>query len=199
MNARAAPGSGLAAVVFGPLPEVHIRVYYQEPGTNHIRELKNDGAWYQGNLVVRNALGATGLAAVTYNFQDQNQIRLYYQSVDLTLREYGHNSSGWFEGEFNPGPAASETPIAAIAFGNVELQVYFRNAEGRVVFTRNTGEWDRPVVIQLIGPGYKFAVLQMDNGERLRLYYQLFNGELVEFCSDDGGNSWFPGALKLKE
>jgi len=206
MNAKATPGSGLAAIVWGPLQEtqdavtlpVHIRVYYQESGTNTLRELANDGSWYQGQLNVKNVLGGTGIAAVTYYFQRQSQIRVYYQSADLTLHEYGHNSSGWFEGEFSPGQATSETPIAAVVFGGVELQVYYRNLAGRVVFASNTGAWGKPVVIEPIGPGYKFAVIQMDNGKYLRLYYQLFDGALVEFFSNDGGKNWAIGDLKLQ-
>jgi len=207
LKARATPGSGLAAIVWGPLegaasatvPEVHIRVYYQESGTNTLRELGNDGSWYQGQLNVKNVLGGTGIAAVNYYFQKQNQIRVYYQSIDLTLHEYGYNTSGWFEGAFNPGQATAVTPISAIAFGGVELQVYYRDSAGRVVFASNTGAWGKPVVIEPIGPGYKFAVLQMESGKYLRLYYQLFNGNLTEFYSNDGGKNWSVGDLNIKE
>jgi len=202
-KAKATPGSGLAAVVFGAKEPAggaageHIRVYYQESGTNIVKELANDGSWYTGGLHVSGALGCTSLAAVAYYFQDQTQLRVYYQAQDLNLKEYGYNKSkDWFQGAFNPGKATVQTPIAALAFDKVQLQVYWRDLEGRVVFSRNTGSWGSASVIGDIGPGYRFAVLQWDSGKYLRIYYQLFNGHLAEYCSDDGGETWFVGKFK---
>jgi hypothetical protein len=196
LGAKATPGSGLAATVHG-LMELgggdegeHIRVYYQEAGSHTIKELANDGNWQNGDLNIKNAFGGTSLAAVTYFFDRQTQIRVYYQAKNLCLKEYGHNGSGWFEGGFNPGYATAQTPLAALAFGGVELQVYWRDLFGNVVFARNTGSWGDYTIIKPIGPGYKFAVLQWDNGKLLQIYYQLFDRTLVGFDSNDGGNSW---------
>jgi hypothetical protein len=100
------------------------------------------------------------------------------------------------EGEFNPGKATVDTPLAAVVFGDVQIQVYWRDLEGRVVFARNTGSWGSATAIGDIGPGYRFAVLQWDDGQYLRLYYQLFNSHLAEYCSDDGGKTWFVGKFK---
>jgi len=148
-------------------------------------------------LIVPGALGATDLAAVTYFFQDQTQIRVYYQAIDLSLKEHGYNNSGWFPGAFNPGKVTAHTPLAALAFADVELQVYYRDLQGRVVYVRNTGAWGNPIVINGVGPGYKFAVLQWEKGARLRFYYQEFAGAIVELASDNGGQSWFPGELHV--
>jgi len=202
LKARATPGSGLAAIIYGALQlgdgeeGDHIRVYYQDYETQAIKELANDGYWHQGDLHVDNAYGGTSLAAVTYYFQHQTQIRVYYQNKSLELKEYGHNNKGWFAGAFNPGQATVGTPLGALVFGGVELQVYWRDLHGHVVFARNTGAWGHPTTIEPIGPGYKLAVLQWDNGKYLRIYYQLFNGGLVEICSDDGGHTWFQGKFK---
>jgi len=203
LGARAVPSAGLAAAAFGVDVHgvgekgVHIRVYYQDATTNRVEELANDGSWYKGKLEINDALGATDLAAVAYWFQDQTQIRVYYQDRGLSLREYGYNKTGWFKGAFNPGQATAHTPLAALAFSSVQLQVYYRNLKGEIVYVKNTGSWGTPIVIKDIGPGYNLAVLEWDNGNRLRLYYQLFSGALAEYCSDDGGKTWFPGKFHI--
>ena len=102
------------------------------------------------------------------------------------------------EGGFNPGKAACQTPLAAIAFSNVQIQVYWRDLQGHVAFCRNTGSWGGATVIEPIGPGYRFAVLQWDSGKYIRLYIQLFNGSLAEYCSDDGGSAWFQGKFQFQ-
>jgi hypothetical protein len=97
---------------------------------------------------------------------------------------------------FNPGPAIAGTPLGALAFGNVELQVYWRGLGGPIVFCSNTGSWGEATIIEPIGPGYKFAVLQWDSGKYIRLYYQRFDGTLVEYYSDDSGKTWVVGKFK---
>ena len=187
--------------------------------TNRIEELANDGSWHKGTLEITNALGATDIAAVAYYAQDNTHIRLYYQDRGLMLRERGWRSNaGWFTGEsitpeqsclvslilteqfkgsFSPGQAAAHTPLAALGFGSVQLRVFYRNLKGQVVFNKYPGNWSAPIVITSIGPGYKFGVLQWDNGNRLRLYYQEFSGALSEHCSDDGGHTWFLGKFHI--
>lgn len=102
------------------------------------------------------------------------------------------------EGGFDPGQAAYETPIGALAFGDVELQVYWHNLRGQVVSSRNTGSWGAPTVIEPIGPSYRLAVLEWDNGKEIRLYTQLFDGTLAEFCSNDGGKTWSVGEFSVQ-
>ena len=76
------------------------------------------------------------------------------------------------------------------------LQVFYRDTEGRVVSVKNTGSWGSPKAIESIDASSKLAVLQWENGNRFRLYYQDSRG-LAELCSDDGGNSWFKGGLSV--
>lgn len=208
MKIKVVPGSGLAAIVHGLEasresegeindPGLTIRVYYQESGTNLVQELAYNNSWKKGDLHVPDALGGTYLAAVTYYFRRQIQIRVYYQAIGLRLREYGQSGSGWFQGEFDPGQATNQTPITALAFGGVQLQVYWRDLHGHVVFERNTGKWNPVETIKPIGPGYKFAAIQLENGKYLRLYYQKFCGTIVEYVSKDGGKTWVEGSLKV--
>jgi hypothetical protein len=203
-GAKASPASGLAAIAYGSdvlgagEKGVHIRVYYQEASSNDIAELANDGYWHAGELRIADALGATKLAAVAYYFQNQTQIRVYYQDRGLYIKEHGHNDSGWFKGALNAGQITAHSPIAAVVFGDVQLQVYYRDTRGRVVFVKNTGAWSGANVIEGIGPGYNFAVLQWESGRYLRLYYQTFGGAIAEQCSDNSGQSWFPGNLKVE-
>jgi hypothetical protein len=111
------------------------------------------------------------------------------------------------EGEFNPGKGATETPLAAIVFGDVQIQVYWRDweaddIEGPITFARNTGSWEDATYVPFgrpIGPGYRFAILQWDNGQYLRFYFQLLNTHLTEWCSDDGGETWFVGSFKPQD
>jgi len=198
LKVKCVPTAGLAAVEYGDdKGGVHLRVYYQEAGTDIIAEAANDGYWHAGQLRLAGAIGGTQLAAVAYYFQSQQQIRVYYQAKDLNVREHGHNDGGWFTGGFVSGKATALTPIAALAFSNVQLQVYFRDSTGHVVFVKNTGSWGSPFTIEAVGPGHKFAVLQWESGKRLRFYYQEFSGPVRELCSDDSGSSWFPGSLKV--
>jgi hypothetical protein len=203
LDARATPGSGLAAIAYGSdvlgagENGVHIRVYYQEAKTNDVAELANDGYWHAGELRIADALGATNLAAVAYYFQNQTQIRVYYQNRDLYIKEHGHNNSGWFKGELNAGQITARSPLSALAFSEVQLQVYYRDLKGRVVFVRNTGSWSGPNVIEGVGPGYNFAVAQWESGKYLRLYFQEFTAAITEYCSDNSGQSWFAGGLHV--
>jgi hypothetical protein len=201
LNVKAVPGSGLAVIVHGLEaraegegepndPGLTIRVYYQESGSNLVRELAYNNSWKHGDLRVPDALGGTYLAAVTYYFERQIQIRVYYQAIGLNLREYAQSGSGWFQGGFNPGKATNQTPLTALVFGAVQLQVYWRDLRGHVFFQRNTGVWDPIKTIEPIGPGYKFAAIQLANGKNLRLYYQKFDGSLVEYVSNDSGKTW---------
>lgn len=106
---------------------------------------------------------------------------------------------GFVKGTFNPGRVTVRTPLAALAFGSVELQVYYRDHKGRLVFVKNTGSWGGANVTQGVGPSFNFAVLEWEKGTRLRLYYQEFWGPIVELCSDNGGQSWFRGELKVEK
>lgn len=203
LGARATPNSGLAAVVFGSdvlghgEKGVHIRVYYQDATTLKVQELANDGSWVKGQLEITDSLGGTDLAAVAYYFQNQTQLRVYYQDRGLFLREYAHNNNGWFKGDFNPGQVTAHTPLAALAFSEVQLQVFYRDLKGQVVYVRNTGSWGPPNAIEGVGPGYNFAVIQWENGNRVRFYYQQFTGALVEYVTDNGGKTWSLGKFHI--
>jgi hypothetical protein len=87
--------------IFRACHNVHLLKLPEESGSNAVKELGNDGGWYNGALNVSGAVGSTSLAAVAYYFQEQTQLRVYYQAADLTLREYGYNGgSEWFQGLF---------------------------------------------------------------------------------------------------
>lgn len=198
MNVKALPGAGLAAVV-QENNGVALHVYYQEPEGRVIRELYNNGSWHQGELLIGGAIGGTYLAAVTYDFQNQNQVRIYYQAEDLFIREHCHNNDGWFPGELNSGPAFVRTSIAAVVFGSVELRVFYRDAKSHVVSIANTGSWGSPKSITGIGPSTGLAVLQWEGGKYFRVYIQDPEGPVNEFCSDDGGKTWFAGQKDLTQ
>ena len=102
-----------------------------------------------------------------------------------------------FKGGSSLAQATAHTPLACLAFGNLQLQVYFRNPKGQVAYVKYTGGWRTPIIITSIGPGFNLAVLEWDTGNRLRLYYQEFSGALAEHCSDDGGNTWFLGKFHI--
>lgn len=197
-NAKANPGGGLAAVVYGDNNDgIHLRVYYQDYDSHVVKELANDGSWHSGDLNLTGALRGTNLAAVTYNLNNQTQIRLYYQAEDLSLKEHGHNNSGWFSGGFAAVGATPRTPICALAFSTVELQVYWRRIDGHTLFSRNTGSWSNPATIEAVGPSHNFTALQWDNGKLIRLYHQDLSGALAELYSDDAGQTWHRGSLKV--
>ena len=71
--------------------------------------------------------------------------------------------------------------------------------DGHVVSLSNTGSWqDPPKVIDKVGPGYGFTIVEWSEGETLRLYNQEFTGSIVETSSDDGGKTWYPGKVLAK-
>lgn len=97
------------------------------------------------------------------------------------------------EGEFNPGKAPLGTPIAAVGFGNYQAQVFWRDSNGHIAGQRWTTSWNPIKVIPGIGPGFGFTVLQWELGKYYRLYYEDYNNLLFEYCSDDGGITWYAG------
>lgn len=95
----------------------------------------------------------------------------------------------------------ARTPLCAVVFGAPQIQVYYRDLQGRVAIVKNTGCWSNPYVIEGIGPGHNFAVavLGWDGGERLRLYHQESSGVITEHCSNNDGQDWSPGELRVGE
>ena len=48
-------------------------------------------------------------------------------------------------------------------------------------------------MIKEIGPGFGFTILEWEQGKYLRIYYEDYNNFLFEYCSDNGGETWFSG------
>jgi hypothetical protein len=199
VTARSAPGAGLAATFYEGGGNVHIRVYYQEVDTGLIKEIINTGGldnnWSAGTLKLPGSLANTSLAAVTYKSQNQAKTHVFYQALDLTLKDHVNDYSGWNPGNFKQGVATSKTPLSSISYpgrnATTEVQVYWRDINGDVVFAKNAGA---PVLIQpKIGPAYQLSVVQWQDGQALRVYYQKFSGTLAEFYSDDSGLTWAAG------
>ena len=103
------------------------------------------------------------------------------------------------KGAWCPGKVPGGTPVSAVAFGDVQLQVFWRNLEGEIVVSKNTGSQWGPTtrVLASIAPGFQFSVLQWEEGKYLRLYYQNEAGLVLEHYSDNGGLSWNRGALQV--
>jgi hypothetical protein len=99
------------------------------------------------------------------------------------------------KGSFNPGKATGQTPLSALAFDAIQLQLYWRDIYGNIVFSKNAGSWSPATVVEGVGPSYQFSVIQWKSGGYLRLYYQDFAGSVAELCSDDGAQAWFNGRV----
>ena len=97
------------------------------------------------------------------------------------------------KGEFNPGRAPLGTPLGAVVCRDAQVQVYWRNFEGHIAGSKHTSGWQPTKVINEIGPGAGFTVLEWDEGNLLRIYFEDYNKLLFEYCSDNGGETWFPG------
>jgi len=191
LGAKATPLSRLGAIVLDG--GLKIRVYYQEAGSHIIKELGyNEGhGWSNGDLAIKDAVEGSAIAAATYN----EEIRIYYQTFEeLYLKEYCRSNWGpWFLGGFNPGRAPLQTPMSAVAFGTGVVLVLWRNSKGHVANTRWTNQWSPIQVIHEIEPGFNLALLEWEVGKRFRVYCEDFNNLLLEYCSDDAGETWFPG------
>ena len=201
--------------VTSPL-KCHLLKPLEEEKSRAIRELNNDGYWRQGTLHLQDALDGTGIAAVAYKLRNQIEIRVYYQAEDLSLREHCNYGSGWrpgpfiaaflsrlsersrnFEGEWNPGKVPGRNPINAMSFmlynDITEIQVYWRNLQGEIVLSKYTGSWgDAVKVVQGTTSSLRFSLMGLNRGEP-RVYYQSGEGLICEHCSNNSGQTWFPG------
>ena len=116
MNIRTSANTRIGAIQYADCGGVHIRVYCQGEyhlslkghlfieylkgaGSRAIRELCNDGHWFNGSLDLPDALDGTTIAAVAYNWGGRTNIRVYYQAEDLSLREHCHDNKGWYPGQ----------------------------------------------------------------------------------------------------
>ena len=123
----------------------------------------------------------------------------------MVRRSVDMPSSFWFtrsqtkftEGDFKTGQVTAKTLISAAVFGNVVLQVFWRDSSGNTVFSKDTGTWGSPTSIGAIPAGYEIAVAQWGDGVHLRIYYQDFAGIVRELCTDNSASSWFTGALTV--
>jgi len=88
-------------------------------------------------------------------------------------------------------------PISAVAIefdDGVRLQVYWRNLHDEIIVKQNAGSWGPTTkVVGGIGSGFQFTLLHWKKGKHLRLYYQNSANVVLEHCSDDNGQTWFPG------
>jgi hypothetical protein len=83
-----------------PQSVAHPLKQLEEPGSQAIVELRNDGYWTKGNRLL-DALDGTSIAAVAMNWNGGITIRVYYQAEDLSLKEYCHDSGrGQYPGQF---------------------------------------------------------------------------------------------------
>lgn len=75
----------------------------------------------------------------------------------------------------------------------VEIQVYWRNLQDEIVLNKYAGFWgDTIKVVEGITSGLGFSIMGLNRGEP-RVYYQNGAGLVCEHCSNDGGQTWFPG------
>ena len=89
---------------------------------------------------------------------------------------------------------AARSPISAIAFGDAEVQAYWRDLAGRVVFSRKKTEpWGDAKVVMEAKATHQFCAMQWSDGENLKVFYQDFAGSLFERRSDDSGKTWRDG------
>ena len=106
------------------------------------------------------------------------------------------------KGEWNAPQNLDEVqggnPIGVVALDNGEIQVYWRDLEGEIVVSKNSGSWvPTAKVLEGLPLGFQFAVIRWGKGRGLRLYYQDEAGIVHERCSDNGGESWFQGSLEV--
>ena len=80
----------------------------------------------------------------------------------------------------------------------MQLQVFWRNLQGEIVSSKNTGSWGPATrVLAGIASGFQFSVLHWEQGKYLRLYYQNEAGVVLEHYSDNAGASWNRGGLQV--
>lgn len=103
------------------------------------------------------------------------------------------------KGAFTPGTTvAGRSPISAVAFGGGWIQVYWRNIQGDILVSKDTGSWGLATkVLGGFGSGFQFAVVQWEKGAYVRLYYQDNAGLVREYCGNDNGGSWSSGELQV--
>ena len=82
----------------------------------------------------------------------------------------------------------------------MEVQVYWRDLEGRVVATEKRKWWQEPprLIRGEVGPGHGFCIVGWDDATEMRLYNQQFAGSIVETSSNNGGRDWHAGPVLAK-
>lgn len=63
------------------------------------------------------------------------------------------------KGKSNSGKAAAQSPLSALALYIMQLQVYWRNLDGHVVFRTYAGSWGPTTLVKGTPNGYELAVL----------------------------------------
>lgn len=94
------------------------------------------------------------------------------------------------------------SPISVVAYtlddGSTRVQAYWRNLQGEIVTNKYAVKWGPTTkVLEGIRSGSQFTLLQWEKGRHLRLYYQNHANAVVEHGSDNGGETWYQGALRV--
>ena len=72
--------------------------------------------------------------------------------------------------------------------------MYWLALADEIVVSKHDQHWGPATkVIGGIEPGFRFSLVQWEQGKHIRLYYQNCTNLVLEHCSDDGGETWSAG------
>lgn len=198
---KVSPESKLSAV-FWQDGGAHIRLYCQEPSSNHIQEFVNGNPWKRGSQLPE-AVPGSSIAAVGWQ-TERIHLRVYYQAPDLTIQEHCYEK-GWVKGHFSTKGQPYGTSIAAIASltdGNPKLRVYYQFQGGDVCGESwQNGAW-RGWTEMVVGPvraSVNLSALQYGGMENVRVYYQADDLRMREQCQDANHVLWYEGNFMDRE
>lgn len=189
-----------------------IRVYYQEPGNEAIKEVCWDGNGWTTGATLPNAQLGSSLAAIQFQ-KSGTHLRVYYQDRANTVREHCWDGS-WTAGMHMLYPASvtshyanhllvhvigttlgeypAGTAICGIAWGSdPQVRIYLeKKSGGTVVEMAYSGGWSGPKDITGCIADSTLSVCCWGNIQ-IRFNYQKDPNQIHEYCWNKG---WVSGA-----
>ncbi|KAI0846452.1 fungal fucose-specific lectin-domain-containing protein [Daldinia vernicosa] len=189
---RVAHNTRLAAVHWHDDGSNIIRVYAQEPHSDHIQEYCSGNIWTKGAKLPVAHTGS-GLAAVCWK-NNGIHLRVYYQATDMTVKEQCWDGS-WYEGELSTDKMPRHTSITAVGWykSNPHIRVYCQDGKNNIVTYKSDNGWrSNSKVIGPLGPGRHTSALEWGNGSDVKLYHQADDDKIYEHVQSNG-KDWHQG------
>ncbi|KAI5784858.1 hypothetical protein FPQ18DRAFT_352624 [Pyronema domesticum] len=189
-NYKAAPYSKLSCI--GYEEDETLRVYYQDT-SNKLRELTFNGSrWQDGDSSLPTA---TPGSAISANAHKGRAVRwIYYQDTAMNPKELQFIGGSWNNGGYAPtGVFAPGTSISSVVYpqgDNSDLRILSVSDDNKLKVTTFTNKgWAGTKDLTTTITASEVAAIDVAGTKTwIRAYFQVEDGKIVEFGSNDGQN-----------